>query len=55
MTFAPGQTTAHVHIPVLGRQLTGPDEYLVVSFHDPTNATMGGFWGLGFGIITPAT
>jgi hypothetical protein len=28
------------------------DELLVVSFHHPTNALMGGFWGLGFGGIT---
>jgi hypothetical protein len=28
-----------------------PDEYFVVQFGNPTNATMGGFWGLGFGGI----
>jgi hypothetical protein len=28
-----------------------PDEYVVLSFLHPTNATMGGYWGLGFGVI----
>ena len=54
VTFAPGQTSAQIHIPVLADSSPGPDEHLVISFHDPTNATIGGFWGLGFGIITPA-
>ena len=54
VTFAPGQTNAEVHIPVLADSSSGPDEHLVISFHDPTNAIMGGFWGLGFGIITHA-
>ena len=49
VTFAPGQTTAEVHISVTGG--SSPSEYLVVSFTDPTNAEMGGFWGLGFGLI----
>jgi hypothetical protein len=53
ITFAPGDTTAEIHIPVNADSLT-PGEYIVVSFHDPTNAYMGGYWGLGFGIITPA-
>ena len=53
VTFPPGQTTAEIHIPVLADSSPGPDEHLVIAFHDPTNATMGGFWGLGFGIITP--
>ena len=54
LTFAPGQTSADVHIRVLADSSPGPDEHLVISFHDPTNAHLGGFWGLGFGIITPA-
>jgi hypothetical protein len=28
------------------------DEYLVVSFNQPTSARMGGFRGLGFGVVT---
>jgi hypothetical protein len=32
-----------------------PYKLLVVSFHDPTNATMGGYWGLGFGFLVNNT
>jgi hypothetical protein len=52
VTFAPGETSKTVAVAVNGDALVEPDEYLVVSFHDPTNAVMGGFWGLGFGGIT---
>jgi hypothetical protein len=52
VTFAAGQMTAVVLIPVNGDTTVEPDEYIVVSFHDATNATMGGFWGLGIGVIT---
>jgi hypothetical protein len=51
VTFLPGQTDATVSVVVNGDTLTEPDEYIVVSFNHPTNAVMGGFWGLGFGII----
>ncbi len=50
VTFAPGATTTTVHIPVTHGS-SSPDEYVVVSFNAPTNARMGGFWGLGFGVI----
>jgi trimeric autotransporter adhesin len=49
-----GQTTATIDIPVLADSASG-DEFVVVSFHNPINALMGGFYGLGFGIITPAS
>jgi uncharacterized protein YjbI with pentapeptide repeats len=48
-----GQTTATIDIPVLADSASGA-EFVVVSFHNPVNALMGGFYGLGFGIITPA-
>jgi alpha-tubulin suppressor-like RCC1 family protein len=51
VTFAPGQTAASVNISVNGDTLVERDEYIVISFHDPINAAMGGFWGLGFGGI----
>ncbi|MGZ4681240.1 MAG: Calx-beta domain-containing protein [Acidimicrobiales bacterium] len=53
VTFGPGQTTAHVTIPVTGDS-SGGSEYLFVSFHDPTGAKTGGFFGLGTGVITLA-
>ncbi len=52
VSFEPGQTTATASITVTGDIRPEPDEYLVVSFLHPTNARMGGFWGLGFGVIT---
>jgi virginiamycin B lyase len=51
VTFAPGQISNTVTISVNGDTLVEPDEYIVISFSNPTNAKMGGFWGLGFGVI----
>ena len=52
VTFAPGETAKSVSISVNGDVLVEPDEYLLVSFNHPTNAKMGGYYGLGFGKIT---
>jgi hypothetical protein len=52
VTFAPGETERTVPVTVVGDGVDETDELLVVSFHHPTNALMGGFWGLGFGGIT---
>ncbi len=52
VTFAPGETAKSVSVTVNGDVTDEPDELVVVSFRNPTNATMGGFWGLGFGSIT---
>jgi hypothetical protein len=49
--FGVGETEATVTIPITGDGDDEPDELIVVSFRNPTNATMGGFWGLGFGGI----
>jgi Calx-beta domain len=51
VTFAPGETNKTVPIVVHGDTVHEPDEFIVVSFHDPTNAVMSGYWGLGFGLI----
>ena len=52
VTFAPGDTEEVVSIPVVGDTVRdAPLEYLVVSFTGPTNAKMGGYWGLGLGSI----
>jgi hypothetical protein len=48
ITFAPGQTSQSVTIPVTGDTIAEPDEYFVVSFANPTNAGIGGVYGLGF-------
>ncbi len=54
VTFDPNETTnttKTVRVIVNGDTLDEPDEFIVVSFRNPTNAVMGGFWGLGFGVI----
>lgn len=51
VTFAPGATSATITIPVNGDTTVEIDKWIVVSFHKPANARIGGFWGLGFGII----
>jgi streptogramin lyase len=52
VTFAPGETAKSVSISVNGDVLVEPDEWITLSFRNPTNARVGGFYGLGFGIIT---
>ncbi len=52
LTFAPGETTKTVDITVLGDTAVEPDEYVFVQFTNPTNASLGGFLGYGFGVIT---
>ena len=53
LSFLPSAspTPKIARIPIVDDALPEPDEYVVVSFHSPTEARMGGFWGLGFGII----
>jgi hypothetical protein len=51
VTFAPGETSKTVSISVNGDTRDEPDEYVFVSFHSPTNAVVGGFFGLGYGVI----
>ena len=52
VTFAPGETAKTVAITVNGDTLVEPNEWITISFNHPTNAKMGGFYGLGFGVIT---
>ena len=49
-TFIPGDTDEIVNITVNGDTDFEPDDYIVVLFNNPSNAVMGGFYGLGFGI-----
>jgi photosystem II stability/assembly factor-like uncharacterized protein len=52
LTFQKGWTRQYVNVVVNGDAIDEPDEVIVVSLREPTNASIGGFWGLGFGIIT---
>jgi hypothetical protein len=51
VTFAPMTTSATVAIPITADNVAEAGEVVVVSFHNPTGATIGGFYGLGFGVI----
>lgn len=51
VTFAPGQTEATVEITVLPDDDDEPDEVVIVQFHSPVGARLGGFWGLGVALI----
>ena len=51
VTFTPGQTTQQVSISVNGDGLVEPNEYVIVQFGNATNASVGGLYGLGLGII----
>ena len=46
-----GETTGTAVIPVADDDLDEPSEVVVVSFHSPHGARLGGYWGLGFGTI----
>ena len=52
VTFAPGDTQQSVSISVNGDTVVEPDEWIILAFNHPTNARMGGFWGLGFAVIS---
>jgi hypothetical protein len=52
LTFAPGETSKTVDITVVGDTVVEPDETVLVQFSQPTNASLGGFYGYGFGVIT---
>src|SRR6185369_15780556 len=51
VTFAPGETSKTVTVTIVGDAIDEPDEYVLVGFSNPTNATIGGYLGLGFGTI----
>lgn len=51
VSFAPGETSTSLVIEAYGDTTHEEDEYIVVQFSPPTNATPGGYWGLGFGVL----
>lgn len=52
VTFLPGQTSQTVPVIVQGDTLSEADERFLVSFTNPRNATIGGFYDLGVATIT---
>jgi len=51
LTFTPGQTVKTVRMTIKGDTLDEPDEGVLFSLTNPTNATVGGYYGLG-GVTT---
>lgn len=51
VTFAPGETAATLEFPIVADEIDENDEWVVVSSSNPVNASLGGFLGLGFGVI----
>jgi len=51
VVLAPGETLGHATIQVRGDRLHEGDELIAVVFGKPRNATLGGFYGLGFATI----
>ena len=52
LTFAPGETSKTVPISVRGDRLDEADEVALLAFSNPTNAKIGGVYGLGSATIT---
>jgi hypothetical protein len=52
VTFTPGQTAKTVPVVINGDPVREADELVIISFTNPTNATLGGFFGLGVITIT---
>src|SRR5581483_5828907 len=47
LTFAPGETSKPITVPVIGDRLGEPNETFLVSLSSPTNATIGDGYGMG--------
>jgi photosystem II stability/assembly factor-like uncharacterized protein len=51
LTFTKGWTRQYADVVVNGDDVDETDEFIVISLLEPTNASIGGVWGLGFGVI----
>jgi hypothetical protein len=47
LTFAPGETSKTITVPIIGDRLGEPTETFTVSLSNPTNATIGDGYGVG--------
>jgi hypothetical protein len=51
VTFAPGKRWTLVPVVVVGDTLKEPNDAFLIGLSKPTNAVIGGFGGLGRGVI----
>ncbi|MEZ5247039.1 MAG: right-handed parallel beta-helix repeat-containing protein [Acidimicrobiales bacterium] len=51
VTFQPGQVDATIELELLDDDVTEPFEWAGVLFRNPTNARIGGWWGIGLGFV----
>jgi polysaccharide biosynthesis protein PslG len=51
VTFQPGQTVKNILVTVKGDTLREPDDKFLVVLSNPQNAVLGGFGGVGYGVI----
>jgi len=51
VTFAPGETVQYVTITVQADLISELDEVIVLAVHDVVNAQLGGYLGLGYGLV----
>jgi hypothetical protein len=52
LVYPAGTTRQYAQVTVKGDKIVEPDEFVAISISDPTNATLGGTYALGFGGIT---
>ena len=51
LVFAPGQRVAYIDVTIRANPATVPNDVFLVVFSRPLQANMGGYHGLGLGVI----
>lgn len=52
LEFAPGETTATIELELVDDKVPEAFEYAPVLVRNPTNARIGGWWGIGLGFVS---
>lgn len=52
VVFEPGQTEASIDLVLIDDKEPEPFEYAPVLFREPTNARLGGWWGIGLALVS---
>jgi hypothetical protein len=51
LTWPADTFVANIEVTINGDDVSENDEWLIVTVHDPSHGTIGGFYGLAFGLI----